>query len=302
MWLHVWIWFSEKDTNPDVRYNLTEDDLNEIILKPYFRGDPFVVSGRTVVPSQIHRMRVTHSEENASVIYNAILEEKKQKFSKLEYMWTVQNWEILGRTTDATNRYVTKPPGSASTTMTSAGEVADIRNPRAVFVVHGRNLVLRDAMFLFLRSIELQPIEWSSAIAATGKPTPYVGEILECAFRMAQAFVILFTPDDEGQLREEYREMTDPPHETSLVPQARLNVVFEAGMAIGQHPDRTVLVEVGSLRPFSDIDGLHVVRMDDSSQRRQELANRLKSAGCLVNLVGTDWHTAGDFSGKASNA
>jgi hypothetical protein len=33
--------------------------------------------------------------------------------------------------------------------------------PRIVFVVHGRNLDLRDSMFAFLRAIGLKPLEWS---------------------------------------------------------------------------------------------------------------------------------------------
>jgi hypothetical protein len=36
--------------------------------------------------------------------------------------------------------------------------------------------------------------------------------------------------------------------------------------------------------------------MDNSSQKRQELAERLKMAGCKVDLTGIDWHKSGDFS------
>jgi hypothetical protein len=35
--------------------------------------------------------------------------------------------------------------------------------------------------------------------------------------------------------------------------------------------------------------------MDNSSKKRNELAARLKTAGCPVNLTGTDWQTAGDL-------
>ena len=66
-------------------------------------------------------------------------------------------------------------------------------------------------------------------------------------------------------------------------------------MAMGRDEDRTVLVEIDHTRPFSDIAGRHMVRLDNTSQRRQELANRLKAAGCPVHLNGTDWHSAGDF-------
>ena len=64
---------------------------------------------------------------------------------------------------------------------------------------------------------------------------------------------------------------------------------------MGLFPDRTVLVALGKLRPFTDIDGFHTVRMDDSTARRQEFAQRLKAAGCPVDLEGTDWHTEGKF-------
>ena len=66
-------------------------------------------------------------------------------------------------------------------------------------------------------------------------------------------------------------------------------------MAMGRDQDRTVLVELGTLRPFSDIAGRHTIRINNTSQRRQELAQRLRAAGCPVRLEGTDWHTAGDF-------
>jgi hypothetical protein len=35
--------------------------------------------------------------------------------------------------------------------------------------------------------------------------------------------------------------------------------------------------------------------MDNSTQKRQEFASRLKDAGCSVNLDGIDWHTDGDM-------
>ncbi len=162
--------------------------------------------------------------------------------------------------------------------------------------MHGRDTQVRDALFSFLRSIGLHPIEWAEAVAATGLPAPYVGQILDTAFSMAQAVVVLMTPDDEARLREPFRAKGDPPHETNLTPQARANVLFEAGMAMGLSPERTVLVELGTLRPYSDIGGRHVIRLNDTTERRQDLAYRLKSAGCPIDLAGTQWHRTGDFT------
>jgi predicted nucleotide-binding protein len=175
---------------------------------------------------------------------------------------------------------------------------ASVANPKKVFVVHGRDSQLRISLFQFLRSIGLNPVEWSQAIKDTGKTSPYIGEILDKAFSTAQAVIVLMTPDDVAFLREELRAASDPPFEAKPTPQARPNVLFEAGMAMGRSADRTVLVEVGELRPFSDVGGRHVIRLNNSTERRQELAQRLESAGCPIDLSGTDWHREGNFSGK----
>lgn len=52
---------------------------------------------------------------------------------------------------------------------------------RKVFVVHGRNEPARKGLFDFLRSIGLDPIEWSEAIRLTGKGSPHIGEVLDAA-------------------------------------------------------------------------------------------------------------------------
>jgi hypothetical protein len=166
---------------------------------------------------------------------------------------------------------------------------------RTVFVVHGRNDEIRKAMFEFLRAIGLNPLEWSEAIKRTGQGAPFIGQVLDTAFNAAQAVVVLMTPDEIAYLRSEYASgLGDPEAQASA--QARPNVLFEAGLAFGRHPDRTILVECGSLRGFSDVAGRHAIRMADDSESRNELAGRLATAGCDVNTSGKDWLSAGDFT------
>lgn len=169
------------------------------------------------------------------------------------------------------------------------------RTPNAVFVVHGRDNDARQAMFTFLRSIGVTPIEWTSALKMTKKAAPYVGEILDAAFARARAIVVLMTPDDLAQMRQELLLPSDKPYERTLTGQARPNVIFEAGMAFATHPDRTVLVQLGSIREFSDVAGRHVVHMSNEFAKRQELATKLQNSGCEIDTTGTDWAKAGDF-------
>jgi predicted nucleotide-binding protein len=204
---------------------------------------------------------------------------------------------ILCRKIEAMTEQLDKPP-SARGESEGHAETAVTKDTRTVFVVHGRNEALRKSMFEFLHAINLKPLEWSQALAATSEATPYIGQVLDKAFSIAQAVVVLMTPDDEAWLREEFRSDHDPYYEKEPTGQARPNVLFEAGMAMGCNAARTVFVEVGKLRPLSDIAGRHIVRLDNSTERRQDLADRLRKAGCAVDLTGRDWHKAGSFEHK----
>ncbi|TKJ18076.1 MAG: hypothetical protein CEE43_18870 [Promethearchaeota archaeon Loki_b32] len=169
-------------------------------------------------------------------------------------------------------------------------------NKRSVFVVHGRDKDNRNAMFKFLKAIDLNPIEWEEAIKMTGKPNPHIDEILIEAYNNVQAILVIFTPDDEVRLKLEFQREEDPDFEKKFTGQSRPNVLFEAGMAYGRDPDRTVLIEIGQVRKFSDISGRHLLRFDGSSEARKNLANRLASAGCLIKKDGTNWLKEGNFN------
>jgi predicted nucleotide-binding protein len=166
----------------------------------------------------------------------------------------------------------------------------------SVFVVHGRNDQLRRSLFDFLRALGLKPLEWEKVVLMTKKTNPYIGDILDNTMAKVQAVVVLFSPDDEAKLRAEFITRSDGPSERKLRGQPRPNVLFEAGLALGRHPDKTILVEVGKLRKFSDIAGRHVVRLSNEYSKRNDLANRLEGLGCKVDKQGTDWTKAGDFT------
>jgi predicted nucleotide-binding protein len=185
------------------------------------------------------------------------------------------------------------PPGTPA--VDPVEELGGPPDPKKVFVVHGRNEAARRALFSFLRALKLEPLEWSEAIALTGVGAPYVGQILDKAFAKVWAVVVLLTGDDYAGLQTPFVGPSDGSDEIGPTPQARPNVLFEAGMALGRHADRTILVELEKLRPFSDVGGRHVIRLDNSPEKRKALAQRLETCGCKVVLSGDDWLKEGDF-------
>jgi len=73
-----------------------------------------------------------------------------------------------------------------------------------VFVVHGRDEALRRSMFEFLRALGLHPLEWDHAIDEANEGNPYVGRVLDVVMERAEAIVVLFSPDDIAQLKEQF--------------------------------------------------------------------------------------------------
>ena len=291
------------------------DALQRMILLPFYSRLPIVINGKTLSQNDIDRIWLSETQQTAYEMWPIVkrdLEAEKERIPdgddpiasmmarRFPNLMQVSDQQIaiaiMNAGKNVSNDLLTSNPDPGSALPASdRPESRSQEHCRNVFVVHGRNEAAREAMFTFLRAVGLRPIEWSEAVKATGIPNPYVGQVLETAFSRAGAVVVFFTPDDEAWLKPRFHRPDDPNHETSPSGQARPNVLFEAGMAMGRKENRTVLVELGTLRPFSDIAGRHMVRLDDSPGQRQILAQRLGAAGCPVNLNGTDWHTAGDF-------
>lgn len=169
------------------------------------------------------------------------------------------------------------------------------KDRRTVFLVHGRDASVRESLIALLRAFDLRVVTWRDAASAAGGGTPYTGDIVRAGMDLAHAVVVLLTPDDVGYVRRTFRDPQDGRDELEPTGQARLNVIFEAGMAMALGRDRVVIIEVGRVRAMSDTAGLNVIRLHDNVERRKDLAARLKSAGLAVDDTGEEWRTAGVF-------
>jgi predicted nucleotide-binding protein len=171
---------------------------------------------------------------------------------------------------------------------------------KRVFVVFGRDRKLYSAVVRFLRTLKLDPVEWNDALDGTKNASASIKEILDEAFTMAQAVVVLLTPDDEARLRPAFHGPQEPAHETQLTVQPRPNVLFEAGFAMARFPKATILVRFDrTTRLFSDIGGVYLLDLSNEFVDREHFVRRLKTCGLDVDDSGTEWHTkerGGDFT------
>jgi predicted nucleotide-binding protein len=253
--------------------NADRAEVEVQVVRRWLEGAPIVLDGRQFADLSKVQIRIL---EGPSVDAGGTRSER---------------WQTAVRaSTDVTNELIREPAGSANAASPSQRHA--LGDPRKVMVIHGRDAEAASSMFQFLRALSLEPLEWSSLVAQTQSGTPYVGDVLDAAFGVARAAVVVLTPDEEVRLRTALRGERDA---FTVRLQARPNVFYEAGLAFGRFPRNTVVVEVGEMREASDLGGRHAVRITSSGQWRHDLADRLETAGLAVNRSGREWLTVGTF-------
>ena len=272
-----------------VSLDLSETDLEKKILAPYYDGTFLVVNGRSFQVSEIQKINITRTHIRSDKVPPTMdFRPSKRIIRELpERLESAYNAEFV------TGEFITAPSGSNKLVKKKAEEYMKT-DTRKVFVVHGRDELLRKSIFDFLTAIRLDPIEWPVAINSTGEGSPYVGRALKI-INTAQAIVVLLTPDDMVQLREELWKDNEPEFEKQFSGQPRPNVLIELGMALAINERATIIVQVGQIKDISDIKGRHILHLDNSAVKKNQLANRLKGAGCEVNTIGNDWLEVGNF-------
>jgi predicted nucleotide-binding protein len=156
-------------------------------------------------------------------------------------------------------------------------------------------------MRALLRALGLRVVEWERAVSQTGQASPFIGDVVLAGMQIADAVLVLLTPDDMAQLRPDLLSDGDGPDEREVRGQARSNVIYEAGIADTLDRSRTLIVEIGRVKSPSDLSGRNVVRFDGSPQARDRLIARLSTAGLRVERS-EDWLGAGDFEAPIREA
>ena len=116
------------------------------------------------------------------------------------------------------------------------------RDPKKVFLIHGRNMEARKQIGYFLAALGLEALNFDD-VRVTLKGTPTIVDIVRAGMDQAQGVIALFTADEYAWTRPEF--MSGESGESVERWQARPNVLFEAGMAFGRDRDRVVFVKLG---------------------------------------------------------
>jgi hypothetical protein len=243
--------------------NVDEATLRERYLRMYESGVPVTAGGRSIPPERVDQVLVYETPDPVGGAGST-------------------GWnEAHSAGTNRTDDFITGPPGGGMIGETGALGPGVHRDTTRVMIVHGRNAAALNAIRAFLQSLGLVPVLWEDAIEETGEGSPHNLNAVAAAMSVAQAVVVIFTPEDEARLLPQFQG--DDPSEAELRGQPRPNVLIEAGMAMALGRDRTILTRLGRIRNASDLEGLNAVNLSNENGPRVALRRRLVTAGCQVN-------------------
>jgi predicted nucleotide-binding protein len=292
----------------EVKNDLDQEALERQFLVPYRHANAITINGKVIPADRIERIKVSVSDEISEEIIARLRNDDRMSGAFTSGTPSLA-WRVADQAADVTDQFITGPPGgevpaNSDTFQPSSARSAPIGpgDKRSVFVVSGRDGEAAAALVQLLRAVGLSIIEWDHAVNKVGVPNPYVGDVVFTGLQMADAAVVVLTPDDLVQLRPDLLHADDGDVERAVQGQGRPNVFYEAGIADAYSRQRTVIVEVGSVKSFSDISGRLIVRYDGSPSRRNALVERLRIAGLEPNTSGTDWLSVGDVAPSIDKA
>jgi predicted nucleotide-binding protein len=166
--------------------------------------------------------------------------------------------------------------------------------PTRVFIIHGRNQLLVDELRKWLDAMGLDAKGFDE-LRADMRGSPTIMDVVQKGIDEADAVLALFTPDEIAFLRPQLQTQHDKEVDRMRW-QARPNVIFETGLAFGlAGRDKTLILVAGDLDLFSDVGGVHYMRVPQDAAQRETLRRTLVAMGLNVRLT-AEHHKRGDFA------
>lgn len=259
MYYHVGI---KNKNNKKIYAKYDIEDINYIInnfLVKYKKNEKILISGSQINIDEIEQVFIVETQLN-------IQDWIKFKYSKIpsNVIMTVRDYDVFGGKNIFDELY-------NSISVEPVNAVSLKENNNKIFIVHGHNKEMLDAVELFVRRIGYTPI--------IIKDMPNKGKtIIEKIEENCDACyaIVLYSGCDIGY------DATKP---DSKRKRARQNVVFEHGFLLGKlSRERVCALVNGEIEKPSDISGIVYISYDNNWQN-----NIVKELEALGMKVKEDW-------------
>ncbi|MBU4220826.1 MAG: nucleotide-binding protein [Euryarchaeota archaeon] len=236
-------------SNPGVKQiqlDLSKEQLNERFLRFYENGNNIFINGKQIGTNDIDIIKINRTKENSSIL----ISRKKAKEKSLGFCSFVSDeWHASSEGEDITNDLILGPPGYKKSDSTNeyCKEKKNVSKNKKVFIVHGHDKEMKQAVARVLEKLDLEPIILHEE---PNKGRTVIEKVEDCS-EDTQFAIVLLSPDDRGC------KVNNFPKSAKL--RARQNVILEMGYFIGKLGRNNVLGIVKEENDFerpSDIFGI----------------------------------------------
>lgn len=114
MFYHVRITQKSIRVHDEVKLDLSKERLFSQFIEPYEKGDPIIINGKTVIPEDLERIRITEADKDSSQIL-PIVEHERRQSSVVVIGGLSDEWEVADKGRDITDELINGPPGYKKT-------------------------------------------------------------------------------------------------------------------------------------------------------------------------------------------
>ena len=275
---HIRISLKSQKSSDETKTDFSEEQLQVRIIEPYEQGEPIILNGKTIQPSDIDRIQISKSQESSQQIIQRIKSDDRNS-SFISLGVPSYAWRAASRAEDVTDELILGPVGYKKGKATAKKTVSNTKKSNnKVFVVHGHDSELKNDIDIFLRDIGLEPI----ILHRQADEGLTIIEKFEKHSDVSYAFILL-TPDDIGMTVGEYEKSQD---KRKIEFRARQNVIFEFGYFAAKLGRRNVccIYKEGVNLP-NDIAGLLYKQVGETIDSiGYEIIKELKAIGLKIEM------------------
>lgn len=272
MYYHVIVKSKSDKFYGEYKTDLTKEQLISRFIEPYEQGMPIIINGKTVLPDELERIKISVSERTIESFIPQIKAED-QNSSVAIIGGPSYTHRAIGRAKDVTDDFIEGAVGYKKALTKSHFTKNQISGSqlKRVFIVHGHDESAQNKAARFVEKFGFEAIILHEKASSGRTIIEKIEHYSDVGFA-----IVLYTPDDVGNVKSEPE---------NLNVRARQNVVFEHGFLIGRLGRENVSALVdGKLELPNDISGVVYINLDEGSAWQLQLAKEMKQSGYDIDM------------------
>lgn len=245
------------------QYNLDEKKI-KIITEKYNNNQEFTIGGLVVKKDNISEILIIKTNVNTESWFDKMLSEMPTGcliIPRKENIFNSIDNEIIDVTDDMLNHV---------NVITNAN--MNNLESNKIFVVHGKNIEIRNKVTSFLQSANYEPIVAVDEKANGRTIIEQIEELTE-----VKKGIVIYTPDDVARLRKRYGGKTE-----QMFYRARQNVIFEHGYLCGKLGRSNVIMLIcyDEKKEFdipSDVNSIVYIKYDDNGEWKNQVLKEISN-------------------------